>query len=62
MSFCFRWGDSSSPAYGTLSTYPFMQHHTRNEKRQQEARTIWGEALNGLNDVIQVFVKYTRGE
>ncbi len=24
-----RWGDSRSPAYGTLSDYQFMRRHTR---------------------------------
>ena len=57
-----RWGDCRSPAYGTLSDYPFMRPHTRNEKRLEKARAAWGEALTGLNDVIKVFVKYTKGK
>jgi len=59
---CNRWGDSSSPAYGTLSDYPFMRPHTRHEKRLQKAREAWGEYLTCLDDVIQVFIKYTKGE
>lgn len=60
--FVSRWGDCRSPAYGTLSDYPFMRPHTRNEKRLEKAREAWGESLTCLDDVIQVFIKYTKGK
>lgn len=58
--FC-RWGNASSPAYGTLSDYQFMRRHSTNPKRQEKARQQWGESLATVDDIINVFVKYTSG-
>lgn len=56
-----RWGNSASPAYGTLSDYQFMRRHTANEKRAEKAKAAWGTSLTSLQDVYDVFVKYTSG-
>ena len=55
-----RWGNSRSPAYGTLSDYQFMRPHSR-EKRQDRQRTAWGQSLHSVDDVVQVFVRYCKG-
>ncbi|CAD7703242.1 unnamed protein product [Ostreobium quekettii] len=57
-----RWGDSQSPAYGTLNDYQFMRRHTSSEKRAQKAREAWGDVLSSVDDVKQVFVNYCKGE
>ncbi|KAK9819788.1 hypothetical protein WJX72_002386 [[Myrmecia] bisecta] len=56
-----RWGNSRSPAYGTLSDYQFMRRHSGNEKRKEKAISCWGASLSSVEDVIAVFVKYTSG-
>lgn len=56
-----RWGNASSPAYGTLSDYQFMRRHSTSTKRQEKARQQWGQSLSSVNDIISVFVKYTSG-
>jgi hypothetical protein len=55
-----RWGNSRSPAYGTLSDYQFMRRHAASEKRRGEARAAWGEAVESEGDVADVFVKYCK--
>lgn len=57
-----RWGNSRSPAYGTLSDYQFMRRHTANDKRREAARAAWGAELAGEDDVADVFVRYCKGE
>jgi len=56
-----RWGNSASPAYGTLSDYQFMRRHTGSEKRAEKAKAAWGTSLTSIQDVCQVFTKYTSG-
>lgn len=60
LHFSCRWGNSRSPAYGTLSDYQFMRRHQSSEKRRKEARGAWGDALNNEQDVADVFVKYCK--
>jgi methylenetetrahydrofolate reductase (NADPH) len=55
-----RWGNSRSPAYGTLSDYQFMRRHSGSEKRREAAKAAWGEQLGGVADVQQVFVNYCK--
>lgn len=55
-----RWGNSRSPAYGTLSDYQFMRQHQSSDKRKNEARTAWGDAVASEQDVVDVFVKYCK--
>ncbi|KAG2491425.1 hypothetical protein HYH03_010213 [Edaphochlamys debaryana] len=57
-----RWGNSRSPAYGTLSDYQFMRRHTSSDARKEKARAAWGATLSGVEDVQEVFVKYVKGE
>ncbi|CAD7703090.1 unnamed protein product [Ostreobium quekettii] len=57
-----RWGDSQSPAYGTLNDYQFMRRHTSSEKRAQKAREAWGDVLTCIDDVKEVFLSYCKGE
>lgn len=56
-----RWGNAASPAYGTLSDYQFMRRHTGSEKRAEKAKAAWGTSLTSLQDVYEVFTKYTSG-
>ena len=56
------WGDSKSPAYGTFNDYQFMRRHTSNEQRLGKAKAAWGADLTSVEDVVNVFVKYTSGE
>ncbi|KAL2654165.1 hypothetical protein R1flu_022293 [Riccia fluitans] len=53
-----RWGDSRSPAYGTLNNYQFLRRRTRNKKMAKE----WAKSLISVDDVIEKFVKYCKGE
>lgn len=55
-----RWGNSRSPAYGTLSDYQFMRRHTSSDKRKDAARAAWGTALASEADVVDVFVAYCK--
>lgn len=57
-----RWGDSRSPAYGTLSDYQFMRPHTSRTTRKQKALEAWGSSLSSLEDIIAVFVKFVSGD
>ena len=57
-----RWGNAHSPAYGTLSDYQFMRRHSTSSKRREKARQQWGESLDSIQDIIEVFVRYTSGE
>jgi hypothetical protein len=57
-----RWGNASSPGYGTLSDYPFMKSHTASEKRRERARLAWGASLTSVDSVVNVFVQYVQGE
>ncbi|GMH43579.1 hypothetical protein BSKO_11501 [Bryopsis sp. KO-2023] len=56
-----RWGDSRSPAYGTLSDYQFMRRHATTEKRAIKAREAWGDTVDSVDDVVDVFVRYCKG-
>lgn len=55
-----RWGNSRSPAYGTLSDYQFMRRHQSSDKRKNEARAAWGDSVANEQDVVDVFVKYCK--
>lgn len=57
-----RWGNAKSPAYGTLNDYQFMRRHTSNEQRLGKAKAAWGADLTSVEDVVNVFVKYTSGK
>jgi len=55
-----RWGDSRSPAYGTLTDYHLgALHVTKDEK---ERKTWWGETLNSVSDVYAAFVRHCSGQ
>eukprot|EP00126_Sphaerothecum_destruens_P003568 Sdes_comp17330_c0_seq1m6531 len=54
-----RWGDSSSPAYGDLTDYHLFKLHCRGNS--QEWRVMWGEQLDGFDDVSSVFAKFILG-
>lgn len=53
-----RWGDSRSPAFGELTDYYFTRLHIVTDDR----REMWGERLDSLADIYQVFVRFCRGE
>lgn len=53
-----RWGDSRSPAFGELTDYYFTRLHIVSEDR----REMWGERLDSLHDIYNVFVRFCRGE
>ena len=57
-----RWGNSKSPAYGTLNDYQFMRRHTSSSKRAEKAKQCWGTSLNKVDDVAKVFVQYSEGK
>eukprot|EP01025_Chloroclados_australasicus_P043233 TRINITY_DN4609_c0_g1_i1.p1 TRINITY_DN4609_c0_g1~~TRINITY_DN4609_c0_g1_i1.p1 ORF type:complete len:599 (-),score=81.18 TRINITY_DN4609_c0_g1_i1:270-2066(-) len=57
-----RWGDSTSPSYGTLSDYQFMRRHTNSEARKKKALAAWGASLSSVEDIKAVFLKYCKGE
>ncbi|KAL1925667.1 uncharacterized protein VTP21DRAFT_550 [Calcarisporiella thermophila] len=51
-----RWGDSRSPAFGELDGYGVSLKHSA-----EECRKIWGEPAS-VDDLLQLFVRYCRGE
>lgn len=53
-----RWGDSRSPAYGTLSDYQFMRPHV---KKAESKLTMWGEKLVSEEDIFSTFAGYCSG-
>jgi len=53
-----RWGDASSPAYGSLTDHQFLRKKTRSKKMQKE----WVVPLTTTEDVHEVFAKYCAGE
>jgi len=50
-----RWGDSRSPAFGTLDSWRSMK------LKGEEARNTWGSP-NSVNEIAEVFVKYIEGK
>lgn len=57
-----RWGDSASPAYGTLAGYPFMRRHGKSDARRERALAAWGRSLSSVADVRDVFVRHCTDE
>ena len=57
-----RWGDSASPAYGTLSGYPFMRRHGKSDARRERALAAWGASPATVDDVRDVFVRHCSEE
>jgi methylenetetrahydrofolate reductase (NADPH) len=57
-----RWGDSASPAYGTLAGYPFMRRHGKSEARRERALAAWGKSPTTVSDVRDVFVRHCTEE
>lgn len=53
-----RWGDSRSPAYGTLSDYQFMRPHV---KKAESKLTMWGAKLVSEEDIFSTFAGYCSG-
>ena len=51
-----RWGDNRSPAYGEFPHHHLL-HHQRSFQ-SLERRKMWGEKLDSVNDVCEVFVGY----
>jgi len=56
-----RWGDACSPAYGTLSGYPFMRRHGKSDARKARALAAWGTPTS-VGDVRQLFVRFCTEE
>lgn len=52
-----RWGDTTSPAYGDLSSYYLSNKSVNTEY----IREIWGMPKS-INDIQNIFVKYLNGE
>lgn len=50
-------GDSTSPAYGDLTFYHFVQSVIGSK---EERRGIWGEALVDIQDINKVFLEYVK--
>lgn len=57
-----RWGDSASPAYGTLAGYPFMRRHGKSDARRERALAAWGRSPTSVADVRDVFVRHCTEE
>lgn len=55
-----RWGVSRSPAFGEPETYGSIAK--RMSFNCKELRKTYGENVNSLRDVSQLFVRYLRGE
>ncbi|GAQ85933.1 methylenetetrahydrofolate reductase [Klebsormidium nitens] len=53
-----RWGDSRSPAYGTLNDYQFLRKKSKDLKLREE----WGIDLKSSEDVFKLFARYCKGE
>ena len=53
-----RWGDTRSPAFGTLSDY-HLAHVNLPDKVRKE---MWGKELKSEADVWNTFARYVKGE
>lgn len=57
-----RWGDASSPAFGTLSDYHLLGSGGWHSGALKESMAkMYGE-VNSVEDIISVFVRFQRGE
>lgn len=58
------WGDSRSPAFGNITEQfiSFSRHQNKDSKKCKQFKLLWGEKLNDLNDVSQVFINYIEGK
>ena len=55
-----RWGNSSSPAFGDLTDHHLF--YLRSRKKKDDLLKMWGEQLNSVEDVFEVFRCYISGE
>jgi len=55
-----RWGNSSSPSFAELTDHHLF--YLRSPKDQTEQRKMWGETLESVEDVCQIFKCYLNGE
>lgn len=55
-----RWGDSSSASFGNFRDYHLF--FVKNNEMLSEHRKMWGEALERMEDVYDVFVAYLSGK
>ena len=55
-----RWGNSSAPSFAELTDHHLFYLRSRKDKNEQ--RKMWGEKLDSLNDVYDVFKCYLNGE
>eukprot|EP00898_Chlorokybus_atmophyticus_P001234 jgi/Chlat1/2110/Chrsp17S02699 len=53
-----RWGDSRSPAFGTLADYQFMKPKSKSKKIREQ----WGVDVTSEEDIFEVFERYCAGE
>lgn len=55
-----RWGDSSSASFGNFRDYHLF--FLKNKEMMCEQRKMWGEVLEKIEDVYDVFVAYLSGK
>lgn len=55
-----RWGNSSSPSFSELTDHHLF--YLRSPKDKAEQRKMWGEQLESIDDVSNVFASYLSGE
>ena len=55
-----RWGDSAAASFGDLSDYHLF--YLKNRTKNETLRKMWGESLEKVEDVFEVFACYISGE
>lgn len=55
-----RWGDSAAASFGDLCDYHLF--YLRNRMKKETLLKMWGEELNSVEDVCDIFVCYINGE
>ena len=55
-----RWGNSAAPSFAELTDHHLF--YLRSRKNEAERKKMWGEKLDSLNDVYDVFKSYLTGK
>ncbi|EDV24348.1 uncharacterized protein TRIADDRAFT_26971 [Trichoplax adhaerens] len=55
-----RWGSSASPAFGELKDYHIF--YLKNTSKKDELLKMWGEKLESVEDVYEIFTCFVSGE
>lgn len=56
-----RWGDSSSPTFGELTSYHIIRHASKSKQIAESRRKIWGEPKS-TSDIANVFINFCSGK